>query len=72
MKVSKAVTASSLVLLLWVDAAFASDALPQGVSEAAPWMGPAVLAIFVIAYGLVVAEERLQLQKSSRWWRQQR
>ncbi len=44
--------------------AFASDAVHQTVDLTAHWVGYAAIAIFVLAYTLVILEEQLHLRKS--------
>ena len=50
--------------LLTPSIAFASDAAHQTIDLTAHWVGYAAIAIFVIAYTLVILEEQLHLRKS--------
>jgi len=53
-----------VALLLAPSIAFASDASHQTLNLTAHWVGYAAIAIFVIAYTLVILEEQLHLRKS--------
>jgi len=50
--------------LLTPSIAFASDAAHQTIDLTSHWVGYAAIAIFVIAYTLVILEEQLHLRKS--------
>ena len=53
-----------LFTLLVPSMAFASDALHQSIDLTSHWIGYTAIAIFVLAYTLVILEEQLHLRKS--------
>ncbi|MBL4822729.1 MAG: sodium:proton antiporter NhaD [Colwellia sp.] len=53
-----------ILAMLVPSIAFASDAVHQTVDLTAHWIGYAAIAIFVVAYSLVILEEKLHLRKS--------
>ena len=53
-----------LLAMLVPSIAFASDAVHQSVDLTSHWVGFAAIAIFVVAYSLVIVEEQLHLAKS--------
>ncbi len=53
-----------LLAMLVPSIAFASDAAHQTIDLTSHWVGYAAIAIFVIAYTLVIIEEQLHLRKS--------
>ena len=53
-----------LLAMLVPSIAFASDAAHQSIDLTAHWIGYAAIAIFVLAYTLVILEEQLHLRKS--------
>ncbi|NQY88790.1 MAG: sodium:proton antiporter NhaD [Colwellia sp.] len=53
-----------ILAMLVPSIAFASDAVHQTVDLTAHWVGYAAIAIFVLAYTLVILEEQLHLRKS--------
>jgi NhaD family Na+/H+ antiporter len=53
-----------LLAMLVPSVAFASDAMHQSVDLTSHWIGYAAIAIFVLAYTLVILEEQLHLAKS--------
>ncbi len=55
---------ASLIVLMACFTAFAHEAVNTTISLAEHWVGYAALFIFVVAYVLVVFEERLHLRKS--------
>jgi len=54
-----------LLAILVPSIAFASDAAHQTIDLTSHWVGYAAIAIFVIAYTLVIIEEQLHLRKSN-------
>ena len=53
-----------LVALLAPSFAFASDSVHQTLDLTSHWIGYTAIAIFVLAYSLVILEEQLHLRKS--------
>lgn len=53
-----------LLAMLLPSIAFASDAAHQTIDLTSHWVGYAAIAIFVLAYTLVILEEQLHLRKS--------
>lgn len=54
----------SLAALLSPSIAFASEATHQNIDLTSHWIGYTAIAIFVLAYSLVILEEQLHLRKS--------
>jgi len=53
-----------LLVMLAPSIAFASDAAHQTINLTSHWIGYTAIAIFVLAYSLVILEEQLHLRKS--------
>jgi len=54
----------ALSAVLFPSMAFASEAAHQSIDLTSHWIGYTAIAIFVLAYSLVILEEQLHLRKS--------
>ena len=54
----------ALIAVLFPSMAFASEAAHQSIDLTSHWVGYTAIAIFVLAYSLVILEEQLHLRKS--------